>query len=60
MTAKIEYHCDFCEKELTTNSLNPDHKGYCKFDKEWTNNLRESLQGPHICHTCVIGVAGHD
>jgi hypothetical protein len=55
MSAQIQYRCDFCSKNIITNSINFDHTGFCltKDKKEFTNDLRCNIDGPHICMSCV-------
>lgn len=46
---KSKFYCDFCGKEVATNSINPDHMAYC-YDTTigFTNNLYANIESKII------------
>lgn len=60
MTSSVKFYCDFCKEEIIHGAINPDSIGYAiKTDlpsrkRVATNDLKSSIDGPHICEKCVM------
>lgn len=56
MSSTTIFKCNFCHKELTDKSVNPEHMGVCLDGKGWTNILYRKIDGPHICMSCCTSI----
>jgi len=61
MTAKIEYKCNFCGREIITNYSERNFQGFCGIQlcgsvDSFSNDLEKNIQGPHICRICIDNI----
>lgn len=58
MSSTIKFYCNFCGKQIISNSTDEDTMGWCQ-PPGWvnegcfSNDLRSNVEGPHICQTCI-------